>query len=90
MCFRPAATVTIVKCLECGTFNKPIDDTCKKCGADLTASKEAAAKAAGVNAGGPKVEISLKPQGLDDKKPAPGAPGAPKAPSGPKPPAPKA
>ncbi len=82
MCFRPAASVTIVKCLECGTFNKPIDATCKKCGADLTASKEAAAKAAGVNQG-PKVEISLKPQGLDNK---PASPGAPKAPGAPKPP----
>ena len=83
MCFRPAASVTIVKCLECGTFNKPIDDTCKKCGADLAASKEAAAKAAGVTPGAKKVEISLTPQGLD-KKPA--SPNAPKAPGAPKPP----
>lgn len=82
MCFRPAASVTIVKCLECGTFNKPIDATCKKCGADLTESKEAAAKAAGVN-NGPRPEISLTAKGLDNK---PAAPNAPKAPSGPKPP----
>lgn len=86
MCFRPAATVTIVKCLECGTFNKPTDDTCKKCGTDLAASKEAAAKAAGVTPGGAKPEISLTAKGLDSS-----APSAPKAPGGaPKPPAPKA
>lgn len=88
MCFRPAASVTIVKCLECGTFNKPTEATCKKCGTDLTASKEAAAEAAGVNAGGPKVEISLTPKGLDDASTTPSAPKAPGGP--PKPPAPKA
>ena len=35
MCYRPANTVTIVKCLECGAFNKPTNETCQKCGADL-------------------------------------------------------
>lgn len=80
MCFRPAATVTIVKCLECGTFNKPTDETCKKCGTDLTASRKAAEDAIASTAPAPS-EISLTPQGLDD---APKAPGAPKAPAAPK------
>ncbi len=81
MCFRPAATVTIVKCLECDTFNKPTDATCKKCGADLSASKKAAQDAIAATTPDRPAEISLKPKGLDD---APKAPGAPKAPSAPK------
>ena len=80
MCYRPAAAVNIVKCLECGAFNKPTDATCKKCGADLTASREAAENAVKANAPAAPAEISLKPKGLD------GAPAAPSAPSGPKPP----
>ena len=88
MCFRPAATVNIVKCLECGAFNKPTDATCKKCGTDLAASKKAAQDAIAPAATGPK-EISLTPQGLDNKPKVPGAPvppGAPKTPGAPKPP----
>lgn len=86
MCFRPAATVTIVKCLECGTFNKPTDATCKKCGTDLAESKKAAQDAIDANSPEPPAEISLKPKGLDDAPKAPGAPptpGAPKAPGAP-------
>ncbi len=87
MCFRPAATVTIVKCLECGTFNKPTDATCKKCGTDLAASKKAAEDAIAANTPDRPAEISLKPQGLDNAPTAPGAPpsapGAPKAPGAP-------
>ncbi len=79
MCYRPANTVTVVKCLECGAFNKPTNETCMKCGADLAASKEAAG---GGNAPAPSApqEISLKPKGLDKAPSAPGAPGAPKPP----------
>ena len=72
MCYRPANTVTIVKCLECG--------------ADLNESRKAADEAAAPSPGAPK-EISLKPQGLDGAPKAPGAPAAPKAPGAPKPPA---
>lgn len=88
MCFRPATTVTVVKCLECGAFNKPDNETCQKCGADLTASKEEANKGAAPASGAPKPEISLTPQGLDNAPKAPGAPApsAPKAPGAPKPP----
>ena len=91
MCFRPAATVTIVKCLECGTFNKPTDATCKKCGADLAEAKKAAEDAIAASTPAPK-EISLTPQGLDKAAPtAPGAPPAPGAPAAPQAPgAPKA
>ena len=46
MCYRPANTVTIVKCLECGAFNKPTNETCQKCGADLNESRKAADEAA--------------------------------------------
>lgn len=84
MCFRPAATVTIVKCLECGTFNKPTDETCKKCGADLTESRKAADEAIKATSPAPPAEISLTPKGLDNAPKAPGAPSAPKAPGGPK------
>lgn len=78
MCYRPANTVTVVKCLECGAFNKPTNETCMKCGVDLAASKEAA----GGNAPAPSApqEISLKPKGLDGAPKAPGTPGAPKPP----------
>ena len=86
MCYRPANTVTIVKCLECGAFNKPTNETCQKCGADMTASKEAAGQGGDAPAPSAPQEISLKPKGLDN---APKAPGAP-APGAPKPPAPTA
>lgn len=78
MCYRPANTVTVVKGLECGAFNKPTNETCMKCGADLAASKEAA----GGNAPAPSApqEISLKPKGLDNAPKAPSTPGAPKPP----------
>lgn len=86
MCFRPAATVNIVKCLECGAFNKPTDTTCKKCGADLAESLKAAQDAIAPANTAPQ-DISLTPQGLDNKPKAPGAPpSAPSAPGAPKPP----
>lgn len=81
MCYRPATTVTVVKCLECGAFNKPTNETCMKCGADLTASKEAANSGADAPAPSAPAEISLKPKGLDNAPKAPGAPGAPKPPA---------
>lgn len=84
MCYRPANTVTIVKCLECGAFNKPANETCSKCGADLNESRKAADEAVAPPSGAPK-EISLKPQGLDNAPKAPGAPSAPKAPGAPAP-----
>ncbi len=91
MCFRPAATVTIVKCLECGTFNKPTDATCKKCGADLAESKKAAEDAIAASTPAAPKEISLTPQGLDKAPTAPGAPPTPGAPAAPQAPgAPKA
>ena len=62
MCYRPANTVTIVKCLECGAFNKPTNETCQKCGADLNESRKAADEAAAPSPGAPK-EISSKRQG---------------------------
>lgn len=83
MCFRPAATVTIVKCLECGTFNKPTDPTCKKCGADLNESRKAANDAIAAVSPAAPAEISLTPKGLDDAPKAPGAPAAPAAPKAP-------
>lgn len=79
MCFRPAASVTIVKCLECGTFNKPTDATCKKCGTDLAESKKAAQDAIDASSPDKPAEISLKPKGLDDGPSAPSVPGAPPA-----------
>ncbi len=82
MCYRPAATVTIVKCTECGSFNKPTNETCMKCGADLAEAKAAAQAAVASNAPAPK-EISLKPKGLDGAPKAPGAPAAPSAPAAP-------
>lgn len=42
MCYRPANTVTIVKCLECGAFNKPTNETCQKCGAPVAHDEEKA------------------------------------------------
>ncbi len=83
MCFRPAAAVTIVKCLDCGTFNKPTDSTCKKCGVSLEASKAAAQAAIDANAPARPAEISLTPQGLGNAPAAPGAPAAPAAPKAP-------
>lgn len=82
MCFRPAATVTIIKCTECGTFNKPTDPTCKKCGASLADALKAAQDAIASSTPAAPAEISLTPKGLDKDKPA--APGAPKAPTAPK------
>ncbi|MDD6784807.1 MAG: hypothetical protein PUD81_00915 [Eggerthellales bacterium] len=78
MCYRPANAATALKCIECGGFNKPDNEVCQKCGADLEASREAAAS--GAAAGAPAVG-------------APGAPGAPRpmaGPGAPKPAAPTA
>lgn len=86
MCFRPAATVTIIKCTECGTFNKPTDPTCKKCGASLDEARKQAEDAIKASTPAAPAEISLTPKGLDGAPKAPGAPkasGAPKAPSAP-------
>jgi len=78
MCYRPSTTVTVVKCLECGTFNKPDNDTCQKCGVDLTASKEAAN-----NAEKPAIKAPATTPGAQAAPGAPKAPGAPQAPSAP-------
>ncbi len=86
MCFRPAATVTIIKCTECGTFNKPTDPTCKKCGASLDEARRQAEEAIKATTPAQPAEISLKPKGLDDAPKPPSAPSAPKAPGAPKPP----
>lgn len=32
MCFRPAGVNKPVKCPKCGTFNKPTNTKCQKCG----------------------------------------------------------
>ncbi|HIW76816.1 MULTISPECIES: zinc ribbon domain-containing protein [unclassified Gordonibacter] len=42
MCFRPVEAALPVKCPACGTTNSNGAETCFKCGADLTAVKEAA------------------------------------------------
>jgi uncharacterized OB-fold protein len=40
MCFRPAGVNKPVKCPKCGTWNKPTNTECPKCG--LTANEFAA------------------------------------------------
>ena len=65
MCYRPATTVTVVSVLECGAFNKPTNETCQKCGADLAASKAAASQGEAPAPAAPK-EISLEAKGLDN------------------------
>lgn len=32
MCFRPAGATKPMKCLKCGTWNKPTNPACTKCG----------------------------------------------------------
>ena len=84
MCYRPANAATAVKCLECGGFNKPDNEVCQNCGADLTESKAAAASGAGA----PSVGAPGAPG-----RPGPAAPGAPRpmaGPGAPKPAAPSA
>lgn len=84
MCYRPANAATAVKCLECGGFNKPDNEVCQKCGADLTESKAAAESGAGA----PGVGAPGAPG-----RPGPAAPGAPRpmaGPGAPKPAAPSA
>lgn len=84
MCYRPANAATAVRCIECGGFNKPDNEVCQKCGADLTESKAAAESGASApNVGAPSAP----------GRPAPGAPGAPRpmaGPGAPKPSAPSA
>ena len=75
MCYRPANAATAVKCIECGGFNKPDNEVCQKCGADLTESKAAAASGAAAQPAAPKPNISLTPKPAA----APSAPAAPKA-----------
>lgn len=74
MCYRPANAASAVKCLECGGFNKPDNEVCQKCGADLAASKEAVAAKAAAAPAAPAAPISL------EAKPA-----VPKPPTAPKP-----
>ncbi len=84
MCYRPANAATAVRCLECGGFNKPDNEVCQKCGADLTESKAAAASGASA----PTVGAPGAPG-----RPGPAAPGAPRpmaGPGAPKPVAPSA
>lgn len=79
MCYRPANAATAVKCLECGGFNKPDNEVCQKCGADLTASKEAAASGAAPAAAKPNISLTPKPAAPKPAAPAPGAPKPPAA-----------
>lgn len=81
MCFRPATTMNVVKCLSCGAFNKPTNAVCQKCGADMTESiAQAQAAVDAANANVPtEVSLSAKPA-------APKTPAAPAAPAAPKPP----
>ena len=88
MCYRPANTVTIVKCLECGAFDKPTNETCSEVRRRPERVPQGRRRGRGsLPAGAPK-EISLTPQGLDGAPKAPGrslrpqkAPGAPKPPT---------
>ncbi len=84
MCFRPSGTAQIIKCIECGSFNKPDNEVCQKCGTDLTASKEAAAaQMSSGNAPGiqsPSAAPAAQSGNAPGAPKAPGAPGAPKAP----------
>ena len=82
MCYRPANAATAVKCIECGGFNKPDNEVCQKCGADLTESKAAAESGAPL-AGGPGTPGAPRPM-AGPGAPKPPAPTA--APSAPKPP----
>jgi hypothetical protein len=77
MCFRPAGTAMVVKCLDCGSFNKPDNEVCQKCGVDLTASKEAAANAPAPSAGAPTQAAPGTPPAAPNAPKAPGAPTAP-------------
>lgn len=77
MCFRPTTTMTPIKCPECGAFNKPTNDECMKCGADLSAAKAEAAANSGAAAPAAAPNITLEAKGVTN---APSAPGAPKAP----------
>ena len=77
MCFRPPSFDDMMtKCPECGSFNPPELDKCKKCGTDLAEAKAAAgtAQPGGAAPGAPGAPGAPKAPG------APGAPGAPKAP----------
>ena len=78
MCYRPANAATAVKCLECGGFNKPDNEVCQKCGADLTESKAAAESGAGApGVGAPGAPRPMAGPGA----PKPAAPSAPQAPT---------
>ncbi len=79
MCFRPPSFEEMMKkCPNCGSFNPPELEKCKKCSTDLpeaVAPEEGAAPAAAA------------PKGPGAAPKGPGAPAAPAAPSAPKPPA---
>ena len=83
MCYRPANAATAVKCLECGGFNKPDNEVCQKCGADLTESKAAAESGAGApGVGAPGAPRPMAGPGAPRPMAGPGAP-KPAAPSAP-------
>jgi len=46
MCFRPAGATKPVKCPKCGTWNKPTNLVCPKCGLTAQEFADFEAKAA--------------------------------------------
>ena len=40
MCFRPPGAANAVQCPSCGMRNQPTVEKCKKCGADMTKTKD--------------------------------------------------
>jgi DNA-directed RNA polymerase subunit RPC12/RpoP len=89
MCFRPAGAAKAIKCPDCGTFNKPGNSECQKCGRDfsdlMTEAPAVTAPGAPGNAPAAPGNAPVAPGN------APVAPGGPKKPPvPPKPPAPKA
>jgi hypothetical protein len=84
MCFRPAGAARALQCPECGTFNRPGNTECQKCGmdfkpllAELEAQDSAAMKAPSAPGNAPQAP------GNAPKAPgnAPAAPGnAPRVP----------
>ncbi|MEA5018837.1 MAG: hypothetical protein VB027_00565 [Gordonibacter sp.] len=80
MCFRPPSFDEMMKkCPDCGAFNPPENDKCKKCGAELPAADAAGT---GADAGAPAPGAPKAP----GAPAAPATPKAPAAPGAPKPP----